>query len=74
MQWAIQHGRFTAILTNPPGANLPGKPPDLIPPFGTALGALSGFNFFAFAADKFLAALNALASTTRSTCCPTRPS
>jgi general secretion pathway protein D len=63
LQWAIQHGRFSASLTNPPGAaTLPSKPPDLIPPFGTALGALSGFNFFTFAAGEFLAAINALAS------------
>jgi len=63
LQWAIQHGRFSASLTNPPGvANLPNKPPDLVPPFGNALGALSGFNFFTFAAGEFLAAINALAS------------
>ena len=63
LQWAIQHGRFSASLTNPPGAaNLPSKPPDLIPPFGTVMGALSGFNFFTFAAGEFLAAINALAS------------
>jgi general secretion pathway protein D len=63
LQWAIQHGRFSASLTNPPGAaTLPAKPPDLIPPFGTVMGALSGFNFFTFAAGEFLAAINALAT------------
>ena len=41
LQWAIQHGRFSASLTNPPGAAiLPTKPPDLIPPFGTVAGCI----------------------------------
>ena len=42
--------------------DLPPRPPDLIPPFGTALGPSAGFNFFAFAAGEFLAAINALAT------------
>jgi general secretion pathway protein D len=62
LQWAIQHGRFSASLTTPPGAVLPTRPADLIPPFGTVAGAASGFNFFTFAAGEFLAAINALAS------------
>jgi general secretion pathway protein D len=62
LQWALQHGRFSASLTNPPDCHPPTKPPDLVPPFGNALGALSGFNFFTFAAGEFLAAINALAT------------
>ena len=60
LQWALQHGRFTASLTN---LNLlPVRPPDLVPPFGTLIGPAAGFNFFAFAADEFLAAINALST------------
>jgi general secretion pathway protein D len=65
LQWALQHGRFAASLTEPNATTLPSRPPDLIPPFGTALGALGGFNFFTFAAGEFLAAINALASENR---------
>jgi general secretion pathway protein D len=65
LQWALQHGRFAASLTEPSATTLPSRPPDLIPPFGTALGALGGFNFFTFAAGEFLAAINALATENR---------
>jgi len=62
LQWAIQHGRFSASLTEPPNVTLPFRPPDLIPPFGTVVGTAAGFNFFTFAANEFLAALNALST------------
>jgi general secretion pathway protein D len=59
IQWAVQNGRFAASFTGTGG--LPQKPPDLIPPF--VIPAVSpGLNFFTFAANQFLIALNALAS------------
>src|SRR5262245_11810999 len=62
LQWALQHGRFSASLTQPPNTILPSRPADLIPPFGTIAGAAPGFNFFTFAAGEFLAAINALST------------
>ncbi len=58
MEWAIRTGRFD--LSSSPSGTLPGRPSRSIIPFGGAVPL--GFNFFTFAADKFLAALNALAS------------
>ena len=60
IQWAIMHGRFTANFTAT-GATTP-KPPDLIPPFTGFPGVSPGLNFFTFAANEFLLALNALAT------------
>ena len=61
MQWALQHGRFTASLTN---LNLlPGQAARSHPPVrGRWSGPAAGFNFFAFAAGEFLAAINALST------------
>lgn len=61
IEWAVRSGNFT--ITNTQSGTVPSRPPgDLIP-----LGGLvpAGLNVFAFAADKFLAALNALASENR---------
>jgi general secretion pathway protein D len=58
MEWAIRSGRFD--LSSSPSGTLPGRPSRSIIPFGGPVPL--GFNFFTFAADKFLAALNALAS------------
>jgi general secretion pathway protein D len=59
MQWAIQHGRFTATFSD--STAIPSRLPDLTPPFGIT-GLAPGLNFFTFAADEFLAAINALAT------------
>jgi general secretion pathway protein D len=59
MQWAIQHGRFTATFSD--SSAIPSRLPDLKPPFGIT-GLAPGLNFFTFAADEFLAAINALAT------------
>jgi general secretion pathway protein D len=58
VEWAIRTGRFD--LSSSPSRTLPGRPSRSIIPFGGPVPL--GFNFFTFAADKFLAALNALAS------------
>ncbi len=58
MEWAIRSGRFTAISS--PSGTLPGRPDRALIPLGGIVP--HGFSAFAFAADKFLAALNALAS------------
>ena len=70
IEWAIRSGRFDVSLTDGSrsGALITGRPPRNLIPFGgsvgPSVGALPlgpGLNFFTFAADKFLAALNALA-------------
>jgi general secretion pathway protein D len=58
IEWAIRTGRFD--LSSSPSGTLPGRPSRSIIPFGGSVPL--GFNLFTFAADKFLAALNALAS------------
>jgi general secretion pathway protein D len=58
LEWAIRTGRFD--LSSSPSGTLPGRPDRALIPFGGAVPL--GFNVFTFAADKFLAALNALAS------------
>ncbi len=61
LEWAIRSGRFDASAS--PSGALPGRPPrSLIPRGGTVP---LGFNVFTFAADRLLAALNALASDNR---------
>jgi general secretion pathway protein D len=58
VEWAVRSGRFDA--SSSPSGLLPGRPAQSLIPLGGAVPL--GFNFFTFAADKFLAALNALAS------------
>ncbi len=58
MEWAIRSGKFD--ITSSPSGLLPSRPPRSLIPLGGAVPA--GLNIFTFAADKFLAALNALAS------------
>jgi general secretion pathway protein D len=50
-------------VSSSPSGTLPGRPPQSLIPLGGAVPI--GFNVFTFAADKFLAALNALASENR---------
>jgi len=61
IEWAVRSGRFD--VSSSPSGTLPSRPPQFIIPLGGAVPV--GFNFFTFAADKFLAALNALASENR---------
>jgi general secretion pathway protein D len=61
IEWAVRSGRFD--VSSSPSGQIPGRPAQSIIPFGGAVPF--GFNFFTFAADKFLAALNALASENR---------
>jgi general secretion pathway protein D len=61
IEWAVRSGRFD--VSSSPSGLLPGRPAQSIIPLGGAVPL--GFNFFTFAADKFLAALNALASENR---------
>jgi general secretion pathway protein D len=56
--WAIRSGRFD--VSSAPTGLIPGRPPQSLIPFGASV--LSGLNFFTFATDQFLSALNALAS------------
>jgi general secretion pathway protein D len=58
VEWAVRSGRFDA--SSSPSGTLPGRPAQSLIPLGGAVPL--GFNFFTFAADKFLAALNALAT------------
>ena len=58
LEWAIRTGRFD-LISSPTGI-LPGRPARSLIPLGGAVPL--GFSAFTFAADKFLAALNALAS------------
>ena len=61
IEWAVRSGRFD--VSSSPSGLLPGRPAQSIIPLGGAVPV--GFNVFAFAADKFLAALNAMASENR---------
>jgi len=58
IEWAVRSGNVT--ISSSPSGLLPGRPSQGLIPLGGAVPL--GFNVFAFAADKFLAALNALAS------------
>ena len=58
MDWAVRSGKFTA--TSSPSGLLPGIPPQSLIPLGGPVPA--GLSMFAFATDRFLAALNALAT------------
>jgi general secretion pathway protein D len=63
IEWAVRNGKF--VFTNTPSGVVASRPPlDLIPGLGTLGGGLvpPGFSMFAFAANEFIAALNALAS------------
>jgi general secretion pathway protein D len=61
VEWAVRSGRFD--VSSSPSGLIPGRPAQSLIPLGGAVPV--GFNVFAFAADKFLAALNALASENR---------
>jgi general secretion pathway protein D len=61
MDWAVRSGKFTA--TSSPSGVLPSLPPQNLIPLGGPVPA--GLSLFAFATDRFLAALNALASENR---------
>jgi general secretion pathway protein D len=61
VEWAVRSGRFD--VSSSPSGTLPGRPARSLIPLGGAVPV--GFNLFTFAADKFLAALNALASENR---------
>ena len=61
IEWAVRSGRFD--VSSSPSGLLPSRPASSLIPLGGALPV--GFNVFTFAADKFLAALNALASENR---------
>jgi len=58
MEWALRSGRFD-VSSSPSGA-LPSRPARSLIPLGGVVPV--GLNIFTFAADRFLAALNALAS------------
>jgi general secretion pathway protein D len=61
IEWAVRSGRFD--VSSSPSGLLPSRPASSLIPLGGAVPL--GFNVFTFAADKFLAALNALASENR---------
>jgi general secretion pathway protein D len=58
LEWAFRSGRLT--VSSSPSGTLPGRPPQSLIPLGGAVPA--GLNVFVFAAETFLAALNALAN------------
>jgi len=58
MEWALRSGRFD--VSSSPSGNLPSRPARSLIPLGGVVPV--GLNAFTFAADRFLAALNALAS------------
>ncbi len=58
IEWAVRSGRFD--VSSSPSGTLPSRPPTSIIPFGGIVPP--GLNFFTFATEKFLAALNALAT------------
>ena len=66
IEWAVRSGKFTFTNTQNSTGTLPSLPPPSIIPGGGGLGGgtalLPGFNMFAFAANEFIAALNALAT------------
>jgi general secretion pathway protein D len=61
MDWVVRSGKFTAISS--PSGTVPAIPPQNFIPLGGPIPA--GLSLFAFATDRFLAALNALASENR---------
>ena len=61
LEWAVRSGRFD--ISSAPSGALPGRPPSSLIPAGGPVPI--GFNAFTFAADRFLAALNALATENR---------
>ena len=61
IEWAVRSGRFD--VSSSPSGLLPSRPASSLIPLGGAVPV--GFNVFTFAADKFLAALNALATENR---------
>ncbi len=61
MDWVIRSGKFTGISS--PSGVVPAIPPQNFIPLGGPIPA--GLSLFAFATDRFLAALNALASENR---------
>jgi general secretion pathway protein D len=61
IEWAVRSGRFD--VSSSPSGQLPSRPLQSLIPLGGAVPV--GFNLFTFAADKFLAALNALATENR---------
>jgi general secretion pathway protein D len=63
IQWAVRSGRFDVSSTAT--GTLPGRPLSGLIPMGGLVAP--GLNFFTFATDKFLTALNALASLNRVT-------
>jgi general secretion pathway protein D len=58
MEWALRSGRFD--VSSSPSGTLPSRPSRSLIPLGGVVPV--GLNLFTFAADRFLAALNALAS------------
>jgi general secretion pathway protein D len=58
MEWALRSGRFDA--SSSPSGTLPSRPARSLIPLGGVVPV--GLNIFTFAADRFLAALNALAT------------
>ncbi len=58
MEWALRSGRFD--VSSSPSGTLPSRPSSSLIPLGGVVPV--GLNLFTFAADRFLAALNALAS------------
>jgi general secretion pathway protein D len=58
MEWALRSGRFD--VSSSPSGTLPGRPARSLIPLGGIVPP--GLNLFTFAADRFLAALNALAT------------
>ena len=61
MDWVVRSGKFTGISS--PSGLVPAIPPQNFIPLGGPIPA--GLSLFAFATDRFLAALNALASENR---------
>src|SRR5262249_36221116 len=60
---AVPQAPFPANLPVTQVSTLPSTPPILIPPFGFPITGISpGLNFFTFAANQFLLAINALAA------------
>jgi general secretion pathway protein D len=62
IEWAVRSGKFTFTNTQNTTGTVP-TPPS--PPLPTGAILPPGFNMFVFAANEFLAALNALASDNR---------
>jgi general secretion pathway protein D len=65
IEWAIRSGRFQASFSQPVSGGtgfIPGRLPSAISAAGATGLIPPGLNLFAFATDKFLSALNALAA------------